>query len=122
MERLLSIEEVAEIFGLEYKTVYRLVKSGEIPSARIGRVFRVSKVDLAAYIEQQKEAVQMAAKGKKHFAQLEVRCGSCDAQIVSELGIAGRCQVCQAALCAECFGMKKAKFCTRHKPEKPEMK
>jgi len=120
VEKLLSIEEVAEIFGLEYKTVYRLVRNGEIPSARIGRVYRVSKSDLAAYLEQQKEVVQLAAKKKKHFSQLEVRCGGCDAPIISELGIAGRCRVCHAALCAECFGNKKKKFCQRHEPEKSE--
>ena len=122
MEKLLSIEEVAEILGLEYKTAYKLVKAGEIPSARIGRVFRVSKADLSAYLEQRKDAVHEEVTGKKHFSQLEIRCGGCDGRIVSELGIAGRCQVCQAALCAECFGIRKTKFCKGHEPEKPGKK
>ena len=114
MEKLLSIEDVAEILGLEYKSVYRLVRNGELPAARIGRVYRVSRVDLSAFLEKQKQAVHMEVTGKKHFAQLDVRCGFCGGKIVSELGIAGRCQVCQAALCAECFGINKVTCCKGH--------
>ena len=117
MEKLLSIEDIAEILGLEYKSVYRLVRSGELPAARIGRVYRVSKADLSAYLEQQKQVVHEQTTGKKSFAQKEVRCGGCGERIVSELGIAGRCEVCQAALCAECFGINKIKLCKPHQAE-----
>lgn len=119
MEKLLSIEDVAEILGLEYKSIYRLIRSGELPAARIGRVYRVSKADLAAFLEQQKQAVHVETTGKEHVAQMEIRCGGCGARIVSELGIAGRCQVCHAALCAECFGINKKKHCQSHQPAKP---
>ena len=117
MEKLLSIEEVAEIFGLEYKTVYKLVKTGELPCARIGRVYRVNRADLEAYLERQKMAVHEEAMGKKLVPMRELRCSACGARIVSELGIAGRCQVCQAALCAECFGINKFKRCRTHKDD-----
>jgi len=119
MEKLLSIEEVAEIFGLEYKSVYRLIRSGELPAARIGRVYRVNKADLAAFLEQQKQVMHEETTGKKLTAQREIRCGNCGARIVSELGIAGRCEVCQAALCAQCFGIDKIKCCKPHQ-EKEE--
>ena len=115
--RLLSIEDVADILGLEYKTVYRLVKSGEIPAARIGRVFRVDRVDFEAYLERQKQKHQEEAMGKKLVAQRELRCGSCGERIVSELGVAGRCRVCEAVLCAECFGIKKVKHCLTHQEQ-----
>jgi len=114
MEKLLSIEQVAEILGLEYKTIYRLIRNGGLPAARVGRVYRVYKADLEAFLEQQKQVVHEQATGKKLPAQREVRCGSCGGRIVSELGIAGRCEVCQAALCAECFGIKKLKLCKAH--------
>jgi len=114
MEKLLSIEEVAEILGLEYKTIYRLVRNGKLPAAKVGRVYRIYMADLESYLERQKEVVHEEATGKKSFAQREIRCGSCGARIVSELGIAGRCEVCQAALCAECFGIKKIKKCKTH--------
>jgi excisionase family DNA binding protein len=116
MEKLLSIEEVAEILGLEYKTIYRLIRGGELPAARIGgRVYRVYRADLEAYLERQKQTVHEEATGKKLVAQQDVRCGGCGKRIVSELGIAGRCQVCQAALCAECFGINKIKRCEAHR-------
>jgi excisionase family DNA binding protein len=114
MEKLLNIEEIAEFLGLEYKTVYWLVRNGAIPSARIGRVYRVSKADLETYLEQQKQAMQTEAKGKKHIARSELRCSQCGKRIVSELGIAGRCKVCDAALCTDCFGLKKKKYCEAH--------
>ena len=117
MEKLLSIDEVAEIVGLEYKSVYRLIRGGELPAARIGRVYRVSMPDLAAYLERQKQAVHEEVTGKEHIAKMEIRCGGCGTQIVSELGIAGRCMVCQAALCAECFGINKIRHCQGHQPE-----
>lgn len=114
MEKLLSIEDISEILGLEYKSIYRLIRSGELPAARIGRVYRVSRADLEAFLEQQKQAVHREVTAKKQFAQLDVRCGYCGSKIVSELGIAGRCQVCQAALCAECFGINKVTCCKGH--------
>jgi excisionase family DNA binding protein len=121
MEKLLNIEEIAEILGLEYKTIYRLIRNGELPAAKVGRVYRVSKADLESFLERQKQVVHEEATGKKLFPQREIRCGSCGARIVSELGIAGRCQVCEAALCAECFGIKKIKLCKGHQQsEKPD--
>jgi len=119
MEKLLSIEEVAEILGLEYKSIYRLIRNGDLPAARIGRVYRVNKADLAAFLERQKQVLHEETTGSKLAAQREVRCGSCGERIVSELGIAGRCDVCQAALCAECFGINKIKQCSAHQ-EKEE--
>ena len=114
MERLLSVEEVADILGLEYKTIYRLVRSGDLPAARIGRVYRVDRADLEAYLERQKQVVHKDATGKKHIARRDLRCGGCGARIVSELGIAGRCEVCEAALCAQCFGTERIKRCRAH--------
>ena len=117
MEKLLSIEDVAKILGLEYKTIYRLVRGGDLPAARVGRVYRVYRADLEAYLERQKQRVHEEATGRKLTAQLEVRCGNCGQRIVSELGIAGRCEVCQAALCAGCFGIEKVKRCKTHQEE-----
>ena len=119
MEKLLSIEEVAEILGLEYKSIYRLIRGGKLPAARIGRVYRVNMADLEAFLERQKQVLHEETTGKKLVAQREIRCGGCGERIVSELGIAGRCETCQAALCAECFGINKIKYCKTHQ-EKEE--
>lgn len=50
-------------------------------------------------------------------ARQDVRCGNCGQRIVSELGVAGRCQVCQAILCAECFGIRKIDRCVAHREQ-----
>jgi len=50
-------------------------------------------------------------------AQQELRCGNCGKRIVSELGIAGRCQVCQAALCVECFEIRGINRCATHQEQ-----
>ncbi len=120
MDKLMTIEEVAEYLNLEYKSAYKLVRSGEIPAARIGRVYRVSSDDLAAYIEQQKQHVYREVRGQDHIAMMDIRCGGCGEKIVSELGIKGRCEVCQAALCAECFGVNKIKRCQSHQDKTEE--
>lgn len=39
--RFLTVAEVAELMRVSRMTVYRMVHSGEIPSVRVGRSFRV---------------------------------------------------------------------------------
>ena len=53
MSEYLTIQDVADRMGVEYKTVYRLVTSGKLPSFRVGRVYRIRPQDLDAYIESQ---------------------------------------------------------------------
>ncbi len=74
MERLLSIEDVAETLGLECKTIYRLIRSGELPAARVGRVHRVYRVELEAYLEQQKHRV--------HEEVIRIQIDTCVASVI----------------------------------------
>jgi excisionase family DNA binding protein len=46
----LTVDEVAEILGLDRKTVYAAVNSGELPSLRVGRRILVPTSWLAARI------------------------------------------------------------------------
>jgi len=46
----LSVDDVAEILGLDRKTVYASVRSGELPSLRVGRRILVPTRWLAARI------------------------------------------------------------------------
>lgn len=46
----LTTSEVAEILRVCTKTVYKLIKLGEIPAVKIGRENRVSKNILIAYL------------------------------------------------------------------------
>ncbi|MFZ6003482.1 MAG: helix-turn-helix domain-containing protein [Actinomycetota bacterium] len=48
--RFLTPSEVAEQLRVSSMTVYRLIKSGELRAARIGKSYRISEEDVDAYI------------------------------------------------------------------------
>lgn len=88
MDKLLSLEQAAEILGVEYKTVYRLVRAGKLPAGRIGRVYRIKREDLDTYFEDSKR--QLAAEANRDLTPLEnLRCCVTGKRIVSELDIGG---------------------------------
>ncbi len=49
--RLLSVEEVCAILGMGKSWVYRRMRSGEIPTLRLGRALKVRQADLEEYLE-----------------------------------------------------------------------
>ena len=48
---LLSIPEVCQELGMGKSWVYRALKSGEIPSIKLGRTIKVKRADLGGYLE-----------------------------------------------------------------------
>ena len=53
MEKLLTIEQVAEILQVSTRTVRRYIKAGRLPSINLGeRIVRVSEGDLGTFIDQ----------------------------------------------------------------------
>lgn len=48
---LLTTREVAEAMRVSTMTVYRLIKSGELPAIRVGRHLRIRRRDLLAYLD-----------------------------------------------------------------------
>jgi excisionase family DNA binding protein len=52
---LLTIEQVAHIFGVSSKTVRRLVAGRRLPCVRLGRVLRFQQADLLRFVEARKE-------------------------------------------------------------------
>ena len=50
--RFLTVQEVAELMRVSTMTVYRLIKSGDLPAVRVGRSFRVRDVDVDTYLGQ----------------------------------------------------------------------
>jgi excisionase family DNA binding protein len=48
--RFLTVQEVAELMRVSTMTVYRLIKSGDLPAVRVGRSFRVRDEDVDAYL------------------------------------------------------------------------
>ena len=49
--RFLTVAEVAETMRVSTMTVYRLVKSGELPAVRFGRSYRIPETAVAAAVE-----------------------------------------------------------------------
>ena len=46
----LTTEEVLEYLHVNLRTVYRLIKAGDLPAVRVGRSFRVSELDVDTYL------------------------------------------------------------------------
>jgi excisionase family DNA binding protein len=57
VERLLSLQECAELLQVSEATVRRLVRRGELPASKIGGEtgpLRVAPADLRAYVERRR--------------------------------------------------------------------
>nr|WP_308628610.1 helix-turn-helix domain-containing protein [uncultured Eisenbergiella sp.] len=48
---VLNAEQVAEMLGICTKTVYKLVKRGDLPALKVGRQYRVAKVNVIKYMK-----------------------------------------------------------------------
>ena len=102
-----SLEDVAEIFGVNYQLIYKLVKSGELPSVRIGKMFRVTDKQLQVYMDRQ-------SNGSPAAGIIEHICGRCGKKYFSALSMAGHCKECNAPLCKACIENDKAEYCEVH--------
>jgi excisionase family DNA binding protein len=50
----LTTDEVLEYLRINARTVYRLIRNGEIPAVRIGRQWRIRRNDLDRWLETQR--------------------------------------------------------------------
>jgi len=112
MSEFLTMEEAAERLGVDYKTVYRLVRNGELPAGKIGRIYRIRTVDLDGYFDRQKQLV--ADEGRRLAPVAGIQCGACGRQIVSELSVGGRCSECGKEICQACWAIRKLHVCESH--------
>lgn len=44
-----TIYEVADMMGFHWRTIQRMVKSGELPAKKYGKAWRIRKADLEAF-------------------------------------------------------------------------
>jgi excisionase family DNA binding protein len=49
---LLTVAEVANVMRVSNMTVYRLIKSGELPAVRVGKNYRLRETDLERFLEE----------------------------------------------------------------------
>ena len=113
MAEYLTLEEAADQLGVEYKTLYRLVRSGDLPAGKIGRIYRIRKEDLESYFDQQKDSVVAQAKRTGLMALERVSCCACGKPILSELSIGGRCEQTGKEICQACWSIRKIHRCPR---------
>jgi excisionase family DNA binding protein len=50
--RLLTVNEVADVLRVSRMTVYRLIKTGEMPALRVGRNYRLREEDVHSYLRE----------------------------------------------------------------------
>ncbi|MFP5316771.1 MAG: helix-turn-helix domain-containing protein [Acidimicrobiia bacterium] len=48
--RFLTVAEVAGMLRVSTMTVYRLIKNGQLPAARVGKSYRVREEDVDRYL------------------------------------------------------------------------
>ncbi len=48
---LLTVDEVAEYLRIKATTVRDLIKRGELPAARVGRVYRIKRADVEKLLD-----------------------------------------------------------------------
>lgn len=63
-ERLLDVKQVQEVLGLSERTVFRLIKTGELKGFKAGRAWRFEEADIENYIKRQRE------KAEQQIAQM----------------------------------------------------
>jgi excisionase family DNA binding protein len=49
-DRLLTVAEVAAIMRVSNMTVYRLIKSGDLPALRVGKNYRIRESEVDRYL------------------------------------------------------------------------
>ncbi len=104
-KEFLSLEEVAELLGVDYQLVYKLVRSGALPAGRVGRMYRVMRKDLYAYIENSKASSVTGGV-----------CSSCGTAYASKLSVRHQCRECGEPICDDCWMRRKVRACAEHQP------
>ncbi|MFN2555260.1 MAG: helix-turn-helix domain-containing protein [Nitriliruptorales bacterium] len=61
MSELLTVAEVAGLLRVSTMTVYRLIRTGELPAVRVGRNYRVRRIDLDLYLQEKIVEPEQAA-------------------------------------------------------------
>ncbi len=62
--QLLNIKQVMEMLGVSERTLFRIIKNGELTGFKVGREWRFDEEDITTYIAKQRAKAQ-AQVGKK---------------------------------------------------------
>ena len=106
-KKYMTVEEVADLLGVNYQLIYRLVRSGELPAIRLGRIYRIEQSDLDDYLQQARTAP--AAGGAV--------CAACGKTYQSKLSVSQECVECAAPICVDCWERQGVHCCRDHRNE-----
>ena len=100
----LSLEDVADMLGVTYQLIYRLVRAGELPAIRLGKLYRVSRADLDHYLERSK---RVAAGGV---------CSVCGTFYRTQDSLKNFCTEdgCNEPICFDCWTRLGVRKCKQH--------
>lgn len=101
----MSLEEVADLLGVTYQLIYRLVRSGELPAIRLGKLYRVSRSDLDSYLERSKRTSQSGGV-----------CSVCGTFYKSQDSLSNICSAddCSEQICFDCWTRLGITKCNKH--------
>lgn len=74
-KRILSVKEVADLFGVSRIAVFQWIRSGKLPAEKVGRAYVISVQDLPHHLiaqltEQKKDVVRRAVtKAMEDYAE-----------------------------------------------------
>lgn len=54
---LLTIDEVLGYLKVTARTIYRLIRAGDLPAVRIGRQWRIRRTDLDEWLDRQRTTI-----------------------------------------------------------------
>lgn len=70
-ERLLTLQEAADLVGCHYQTLYRRVRSGEVPAAVAAGSYRIRASDLESWMRRRSPATgAVPSRGRRDWRQL----------------------------------------------------
>lgn len=102
MDELLDIASVAGYLGVSERTVYKRVRSGELPALKVGRLWRIRAADLEAWLDSPDAdaGALMVAEGGRvpSRAELEQAVGEFEDRIERRLAFVGVLARAYAAL------------------------
>ena len=104
----MSLEEVAEMLGVTYQLIYRLVRSGELPAVRLGKLYRVSQDDLNSYLERSKSGTTGGT------------CSVCGTYYKTRDSLKNVCTAdgCEEPICFDCWTRLGVRRCAKHSSRK----
>lgn len=47
---IIKIEDICQMLKISKNTAYELIRSGQIPARRIGRIYRIRKIDVINFM------------------------------------------------------------------------